>query len=257
MEVLRTEARGHAVELAGGAAAAGAALIVAAGGDGTFNEVMNGLAGSSVPMAIIPAGTTNVLAKELEIPEDVKGAVERIIAGRARRLYVGNMAFPDGVSRKFFLMAGAGFDAEAVYNVDRKLKSLSGKAGYLAGGLKVLRDWDPTPKRAIIDGLQFEFSSLIVCKGARYGGYPKAAPDASLENPDLYAVVMHGGKRRDVLRYTLGILTGRHTAFRDVTYLKCGRVDVLDTAHIQADGDYIGKSPVTIETSRETVLFVC
>ncbi len=217
---------------------------------------MNGLAGGDVPMAIIPVGTTNVLAKELKIPEDVEGAVQRIIAGRPRRLYVADMVFPDGRSRKFFLMAGIGFDAEAVYNVSRKLKRLSGKAGYLAGGLKVLRHWHPVPKRAVIDGQKFEFSSLIVCKGARYGGYPKAAPDASPENPDLYAVLMRGGKRIDVLRYALGIITGRHTAFRDVAYLKCGRVDIPDTARIQADGDYIGESPVSIETSREKIMFV-
>ncbi len=256
MEILRTEAPGHGSALARGAALAGAGLVVAAGGDGTFNEVMNGLAGGDVPMAIIPAGTTNVLAKEMKIPEDVKGAVGRIIAGRPRRLYVGGMAFPNGVTRKFFLMAGVGFDAEAVYNVSRKLKSFTGKAGYLAGGLRVLLDWDPAPKKAFIDGRPFEFSSLIVCKGARYGGYPRAAPDASLENPDLYAVVMRGRKRQDVLRYAFGIVTGRHTAFRDVAYLRCGRVDVRDVAHIQADGDYIGKSPVTIETSRETLMFV-
>ena len=207
-------------------------------------------------MAILPLGTTNVLAKELKIPEDVNRAVARIINGRARRLYVGNLTFPYGDSKKFFLMAGVGFDAEAVYNVNRKLKSMGGKAGYLAGGLRVLLDWAPGPKRALIDRRPFEFSSLIVCKGARYGGYPKAAPDASLENPGLYAVVMRGGKRRDVLRYTFGILTGRHTAFSDVAYLKCGRVEVLDAAHIQADGDYIGKTPVAIETARETLLFV-
>ena len=235
----------------------GAGLIVAAGGDGTFNEVMNGLAGSDVPMAIMPLGTTNVLAKELKIPEDAEGAAERIINGRERRLYAGSLSFPGGPRRKFFLMAGVGFDAEAVYNVNKKLKSLSGKAGYLAGGLRVLLDWTPKAKKALIDGRPFEFSSLIVCNGARYGGYPKAAPDASLENPDLYAVVMRGGRRRDVLRYTLGILTGRHMGLSGVAYLKCGRVEVLDEAHIQADGDYIGKTPVTIETAGETVLFVC
>lgn len=256
VEILRTEARGQGTALAGSAARGGAGLVVAAGGDGTFNEVMNGLAGGGVPMAIIPLGTTNVLAKELKIPEDVEGAVQRIITGRPRPLYVANLIFPAGLSRKFFLMAGIGFDAEAVYNVNRRLKSFTGKAGYLAGGLKVLLDWNPGLKRAVIDGHKFEFKNLIVCKGARYGGYPKAAPDASLETPDLYAVLMRGGRRIDVLRYAFGIITGRHTAFRDVTYLRCRRVNVLDEERIQADGDYIGKSPVTIETSREKILFV-
>lgn len=216
---------------------------------------MNGLAGSPVPMAIIPIGTTNVLAKELDIPENIPGAVSRIINGSPRQLYVGEMIFP-GFSRKFFIMAGVGFDAEAVYNVNIKLKRLSGKTGYFAGGIKVLRNWRPKPKRAVVDGREFEFSSLIVCKGARYGGYAKMAPDASLGNPDLYAVLMHGGKRRDVLKYTLGVITGRHTGFKDVSCLRCAKVEVPDEARVQADGDYIGKSPVSIKTADERIMFI-
>lgn len=255
-QIFWTEAGGHGAELARKAALGGAGLVVAAGGDGTFNEVMNGLAGGDVPMAILPIGTTNVLAKELHIPEDVEGAIRRITAGRPRQLYVGKMTFPDGAARKFFLMAGIGFDAEAVYSVNRTLKSLSGKAGYFVSGMKVLARWRPEPKRAAIDGREFRFTSLLVCKGARYGGYPKAAPDASLEAPGLRAVLMQGGKRRDIFRYAFGIITGRHTAYKDVLYLRCDKVDVSDDARVQADGDYIGKSPVTIETAKERVWFV-
>ncbi len=237
--------------------------MVAAGGDGTFNEVMNGLTavdegiGGTVPMALLPLGTTNVLAKELKVPEDAEGAVRRILEGRMKRIYLGNISFPDGCQRRFFLMAGIGFDAEAVYHVNRRLKKLYGKAGYMTSGLKLLKDWRPEPRLALIDGRQFFFSSLIVCKGARYGGYPKAAPDASVEESSLYAVVMSGRERLDVLRYAFGIITGRHTSFKDVEYLKCQSVQVRDRARIQADGDYIGESPASIGIARENLDIIC
>ena len=275
VEVMWTRERGHATLLAKQAAAGGASLVVAAGGDGTFNEVMNGLTagnevmndhtagneagvpgGCRVPMALLPCGTTNVLAKELGVPEDAGGAVKKILEGRVREIYLGNMAFPGGSSRRFFLMAGMGFDAEAVYQVNRRLKKLYGKAGYLTSGLKLLKDWAPEPKNALIDGRRYFFSSLVVCKGARYGGYPKMAPDASVEDAWLYAVVMSGRKRLDVLRYAMGVVTGRHTSFRDVSCLKCRSVQVQDTVRIQADGDYIGESPVLIETAKEKLKMV-
>ena len=256
MEVLWTQAAGHATNLAKKAALEGASLVVAAGGDGTFNEVMNGLAGGAVPMALLPLGTTNVLAKELKVPEDPRGAVRKILEGRAREIYLGNMSFLDGCQRKFFLMAGMGFDAEAVYRVNRKLKKLYGKAGYLTSGLKLLKVWAPQTKHSLIDGRQYPFSSLVVCKGARYGGYPKMAPDAGMEDGSFYAVVMSGSKRLDVLRYAFGVITGRHLAYKDVAYVRCLRVQVQDTARIQADGDYIGESPVLIEIAREKLKMI-
>ncbi len=267
VDILWTEARGHATELARKTALEGASLVVAAGGDGTFNEVMNGLTAGGgaaggverrpVPMALLPLGTTNVLAKELKVPEDAEGAVRRILEGRAKRIYLGNISFPDGRQRRFFLMAGIGFDAEAVYNVNRRLKKLYGKTGYLTSGLKLLKDWRPEPKLALIDGKQYFFSSLIVCKGARYGGYPKAAPDANVEKDLLYAVVMSGRGRLDVLKYAFGIITGRHTSFKDVTYLKCRSVQVRDRARIQADGDYVGETPASIGIASENLNIIC
>ncbi len=276
VELMWTQEAGHATRLAKQAADGGAYLVVAAGGDGTFNEVMNGLtsgnevmngltAGNEVmngpaargpAMALLPLGTTNVLAKELKVPEDARGAVQRILEGRVREIYLGSMSFPDGRRRRFFLMAGMGFDAEAVYQVNRRLKKLYGKAGYLTSGLKLLKSWAPEPKSVLIDGRQYFFSSLIVCNGARYGGYPKMAPDANVEDGWLYAVVMSGRKRLAVLKYALGVVTGRHTSFKDVAYLKCRSVQVQDTARIQADGDYIGESPVLIETAKEKLKLV-
>ncbi|MDA8168868.1 MAG: hypothetical protein M0Z59_04105, partial [Nitrospiraceae bacterium] len=154
-------------------------------------------------------------------------------------------------------MAGVGFDAEAVYMVNRRLKKYSGKGGYFASGLKVLAGWKPETLPVLVDGRQYRATSLIVCNGAKYGGHVKAAPDANLFEPGLYAILMTGSKRRDILRYALGILTGGHTKLGDVKYLRCMKVEINGTARIQADGDYIGTAPVAILAAGERLKLVC
>lgn len=234
----------------------GATLLVASGGDGTFNEVMNAVAGTGVPMCLLPMGTTNVLAKELGIPENVPGAVQRILNGRAHELFTGRLTFGSGQVRKFFLMAGIGFDADAVYRVNKKMKKYSGKAAYISSGLRNLLKWKPEPVTVLVDGRQYSASSLIVCNGAKYGGEIKAAPEAGLHEPFLYALVMTGFKRRDVMRYALGIILGRQMKTKGLVYLKCNLVEVLADRHLQADGDYIGHTPVIIDIAPETVKLI-
>ena len=258
---LQTARKGHATSLAKKTADEGSNLIIAAGGDGTYNEVANGLAGSGAAMAIIPTGTTNVLAKELHIPENVEGAVRLIIDrmkdGGARPVYLGQMRFESGLERKFLLMAGVGFDGEAVYRVSKTAKGSPGKIGYIMGGVKLLCGWKPERLSLKIDGAQeVSASSVIVCKGARYGGYMKAAPDADISSPYLYAVAVQGVRKTDVLKFAMGFLAGAHTGMNGVLYKKCSRIEVDGTPHVQADGDYIGEGPLTIETAKEKLLLV-
>jgi YegS/Rv2252/BmrU family lipid kinase len=251
-----TESKGHGIELARRAVSDGASMVIAAGGDGTFNEVMNALAGGDVPMGLLPAGTTNVLAKELRLPENVKGAIKRILSGAVHDVHVGRLVFPGGVERKFFLMASAGFDAWAVYCVDSKFKQHSGKMAYIMSGLKNLFSWNPGLLTVRADGEEHRASGVIVCKAASYGGYIKAAPDARLSEPHLYAVIMKGFGKRDVLRYAAGIILRRHTRFRDIVYRKCSAVEVLGKTHLQADGDYMGLAPVKIDVAPERLKLV-
>ncbi|MDA8156195.1 MAG: diacylglycerol kinase family lipid kinase [Actinomycetota bacterium] len=258
---LQTAHKGHGIELAKKAAQEGMDIVVAAGGDGTFNEVANGLAGSGAAMGIIPTGTTNVLAKELHIPGNVEGAA-RLIAGRmkkggARPVYLGHLGFENGLERKFLLMAGVGFDGEAVYRVATAAKGSPGKTGYIMGGLKLLGGWKPERLSLKIDGgRQIAASSVIVCKGARYGGYMKAAPDADISTPYLYAVAVRGFGKLDILRFALGFLAGAHTTMKGVLYTSCSSIQISGTPHVQADGDYIGKGPLTVEIAKEKLRMV-
>src|SRR4030042_2645950 len=135
VEVLFTEKKGNAESLAREAIRELPSLIIAAGGDGTFNEVINSIAGSEIPMAILPLGTTNVLAKEIGIPENVEGAMEIAVTGTTKTISLGKIArsyhdnennppIPpllkggEGGFRYFVLMAGIGFGGEGVFGIN-------------------------------------------------------------------------------------------------------------------------------------------
>jgi len=249
VHVRLTQERGDAEGWAREAAKDGAPLVVAAGGDGTFNEVINGIANSRTPMAIVPMGTTNVLAKELGVPEDVAVATEIALRGKVHPVSLGRVlcvSHSSPVSRYFCLMAGIGFDGEAVYGVRWSLKRHSGKGAYIISGLKTLIKYSPGDLRFTINGTAYAGYSAIVGNASKYGGNFKVTPDAMLRDPHLRIVIMHGKRRRDILRYIYGIFRERHLLLKDITYLKGDSVRIEGMARIQIDGDYLGTTPATI-----------
>ena len=113
----------------------GADLVLAAGGDGTINEVAEGLVHTAVPLGILPAGTANVLANEMKLTSRLERAAERIRDSRPYRISVGHLTCENGaVSRHFLMMAGIGLDAHVVYKVSAPLKAWAGKAAYWVAG---------------------------------------------------------------------------------------------------------------------------
>ncbi len=259
VEVLFTEKKGNAESLAREAIGELPSMIIAAGGDGTFNEVINGIAGSEIPMAILPLGTTNVLAKEIGIPEDVEGAMEIAVTGTTKTISLGKIAItrPSSlVSRYFVLMAGIGFDGEAVFGINETFKKISGKGAYIYSGIKVLSGFNPRELTFDIDGKTYSGYSAIISKTAKYGGDFKITPDARLTDPTLYICLFKGKKRLDVLRYVFGIATGSHLRFKDIEYLKANRIQIDGNAHIQIDGDYFGMTPAKIEVAPNTLRLI-
>ncbi len=256
VKILYTQCRGDGMRLAREAAGMGASLVIAAGGDGTFNEVANGLAGSDVPMALLPAGTTNVLAKEFMIPGGVRDAVRRALKGTPRTASLGKIEW-EGKERYFCFVAGLGFDGAAVYATrDKPLMKISGKLSHIVYGIGVLFGWSPQALRVEADGKSMEGYSLIVCNAAKYAGHMKVSPHASMLEPPLYMFLMHGRRRLDILRYAYGILAGTNTKFKDVTYGRVERVRVEGDAHIQIDGDYLGKTPAVITADAARIRFI-
>ncbi len=265
VDVFFTTHRGHAESIAREAVDKSASLIVAAGGDGTFNEVINGVAGSEVPMAILPLGTTNVLAKELGIPENVEGAMEIAVGNTPQTVSLGriilssistgNLSMQE-FARYFCLMAGIGFDGEAVFGISDTIKKFSGKGAYIYNGIKTLYKFDPVELTFNIDGKSYSGFSAIIGKAAKYGGSFRVTPDARLTEPALYICIFKGKKRLDIFRYVVGIVTGSHLGFKDVEYLKAEKIQIDGNAHIQIDGDYFGKTPAKIEIVPDIVRLV-
>jgi len=261
VEVLFTEQKGDAESLAKDAIKESPSLVIAAGGDGTFNEVLNGLAGSEIPMAILPLGTTNVLAKELRVPEAVEGAMKVVLSSAPKTVSLGKVTHLPGqkefgYTRYFCLMAGIGFDGETVLGVNETLKKISGKGAYFYSALKSLSGFSPSELMFNIDGKSYTGYTAVVGKAAKYGGNYMIAPDARLTDPFLYVCLFKGSKRLDILRYVLGIAAGRHLRFKDVEYIKATTLKVKGNAHIQVDGDYFGKTPAKIEVAPNVVRLV-
>jgi diacylglycerol kinase (ATP) len=272
VSLMLTGGKGDAEKFAQGIRSQPVRLVIAAGGDGTYNEVANGLVHSDIPMAILPLGTTSVLARELNIPPEVKQALEIAVCGTIRTVHLGKISFSSdvsslcvpGMSRYFLLMAGIGFDAEATLGVNEKIKKFTGKGAYLWSGLKTLLRYDPCPVKLsfradatdsvparIVTGY-----TAIIGKASCYGGTFKATPDARLTDPYFYVFVTHKKTRGSLFRYIAGVISGKHIRFGDISYFKATQILVEGQAPVQIDGDYEGHTPVRIEIERDALRLV-
>ena len=130
VELWFTKQQGEGKQLAQKAVELGAAMVVVAGGDGTINEVIQGLAGSETALGVLPTGTINVWAREMGIPHDVKDACNVLVAGKTRRIDLGCVN-----GQYFLLMVGIGFDAEVTQKVERKPLKRLGPLGYALAAL--------------------------------------------------------------------------------------------------------------------------
>ena len=252
VEVIFTHSRGDAEHLARESLLRQPSLIIAAGGDGTFNEVVNGIAGTGIPMGILPLGTTNVLARELHIPENVQAAIEKALRKNPHSISLGKITLTDSspnISRYFILMAGIGYDAMAVYGTNEVLKQFSGQGAYLYSGMKTLVKFHPSLLTFTADGKHYEGYSGIIGNAAKYGGAFSVTPDADLSDPVLHLCIFKGRKRVDIARYVFGVLTGTHLKYRDIEYLRAKHIVINGRAHIQLDGDYFGMTPAKVEVA--------
>lgn len=248
-----TARRGDAEEFARRAGEIKPDILFVAGGDGTVNEAVNGHAGSDIPLAILPVGTTNVLALEIGIPFDAGRAASRALVGTPHRVRLGRITVRGLSPRYFILMAGIGFDAKVVHGLNDEIKKYTGKAAYVISGLRAIAGWQGNPISAKAEGKSLDATTVIVQNGRKYAGDFNLAPEADIGKPGLHAIVFDGRSRIDLLWYVANIVIGRHLSLPTVQCIECMSIRVEGTAHIQIDGDYFGESPALIETAQETV----
>ncbi len=228
-------------------------VVVAAGGDGTINEVANGLieaSGPIPPLAIIPLGTANVLAQEIGLRGHPAAIARAIGQGARQSVHLGKAN-----GRHFVMMAGVGFDAHVVANVDLALKRHTGKIAYVFETLVQALRYGFPPCRVTIDGRSFEACSVVICNGRHYGGPFIAAPEASLGTPAFEVCLLERGGWAHALRYGAALVMGRLSSLPDVRILS-GRVIRIDGQNglpVQGDGDIIATLPVEIVVAAETL----
>lgn len=245
-----TEARGHAEDMTRALSSTQFDLAAAAGGDGTINEVVNGLRGTGVALGIIPLGTANVVADEIGLRKDPAIVARTLAAGPLRPIHVGLCN-----GRRFVMMAGVGFDANVVAGVSTRLKKLLGPLAYVwTAGVQGFRD--PFAACEVdIDGAAHKSVSVVACNGRRYGGPFLAAPTANLADDSFEVILMKGRGPFSVTRYGAALMVGKVAMWRDVDVIKGRRVIITGAAGqaVQADGDIIAALPARIEIDPEPV----
>lgn len=234
--------------------------IIIASGDGTVNEVVNGLLSvhgpgqAGIPIALIPLGITNVLAKDRGIPHDIEQAVERALTGTVQRISLGRIN-----GTYFTLMAGVGFDGAAVMDVSAgRMKKISGKLAHIISGLKVFAGYNPplisirTPD-AGLSGYTAVFSNARC-----YGGHFAVTPRADITEPVLDVCVVTGGTRRDLIRFIWNVIMKITPAAHHITYTKMRKASVTSngSVHVQIDGDYFGALPAEIDVVQDAISLV-
>ncbi len=237
-----TTQRGDAERLARTATAEVCDVIAVAGGDGTLNEVINGLGPDAPPVAIIPLGTANVYAAEIGLPPGLEDVARLIMTGPERPIHVGLVN-----GRRFIQMAGAGFDAHVVAEVTPVLKRKLGKLAYVLKSLAGLFRFSFCRYKVTIDGATYQAASAIIANGHYYGGRFVAAPEARLDSPTLQVCLFERSGPINVIRYGWGLMAGRLKHFPDVKSIAGThiRVEGPDGEPVQADGDVVATLPLS------------
>jgi YegS/Rv2252/BmrU family lipid kinase len=250
VEVIETTHRGHAEEIASAADPARVDLIAAAGGDGTVNEVVNGLRGTSAALGVIPLGTANVLADEIALPREPARVAATLVRGPLKPIRVGRVN-----GRRFVMMAGAGFDANVVAGVSLALKKKLGPLAYVAETARLAFTDGFAGLEVVIDGVAHRTVSAVVCNGRHYGGPFVAAPAAALTDDLLHVVLLKGRGWTSVARYGLALVAGRLPRLADVAIVAGRRIAVrgAGAAPLQADGDIVTALPAEIAVDPEPV----
>jgi YegS/Rv2252/BmrU family lipid kinase len=251
-ELQSTTAAGEATHMARHAVETSRQMVIVCGGDGTVNEVVNGLACSQVPLAVLPAGTANVLAKELSLPWNLPRAAERIIHAPYRRIALG-LAIPEkssGEPRYFLSLAGAGADGALVSAVRPEIKLKAGILAYWQEGFRQLTRYDFPMFRTSMAGnaCDIDASLVVVGRTKHYGGPFKITTEADLLEPQFELAFV---TTRSAWRYMaylpllwLGRLRGaRHVHFFKTDSLQCAS-NSASHVQIQVDGEPAGRLPV-------------
>ncbi|HEV3471172.1 MAG TPA: diacylglycerol kinase family protein [Pyrinomonadaceae bacterium] len=248
LDIVMTVAAGDALNLARRSAEEGYDCLFVAGGDGTLNEVLNGVASvdgalGRVTFGVVPLGTGNDFAAALGLPEDVEAAVETMLAGRTVRADVGLLN-----DRHFVNVSAGGFIAEVSDAVNPQLKTVAGKFAYIIGGAQVLLDYEPVGARvrARLEGgrevtREAGVQMFAVCNSRLVGGGQPIAPGALINDGALDVCVVEAMPTLEFIRLLGSVPGGGHIEDERVAYFRAREVDLLfdRTIKVNTDGEVL------------------
>lgn len=219
-------------------------LVVAVGGDGTINEILNGIAGEEVrpKLGIIPAGTTNDFARALGIPLKVEKAIDIIVNDTSMLLDIGK------VNDQYFMnIAGGGDLTELSYDVPSKLKAMLGQLAYYMKGIEMLPFIKPVQTKIEFDGEVMDENIMLFLVGNTnsVGGFEKLAPDAKVNDGYFDLIILKKTNLAEFIRIATLALRGAHLEDKNVIYRQAKHIQVTpkDKMQLNIDGEYGGLLP--------------
>jgi YegS/Rv2252/BmrU family lipid kinase len=260
-EIRQTGKRGDACLFAQDAVQKKTDIVMAAGGDGTINEVANGLVGSTVKLAVLPRGTANVFSREATIPSDPHAAVDLLFTGTVRHINLGLIRYRDRyheheITKHFILMAGIGFDGGVLSEIKRSSIARWGRAAYVFKGIRALSQYTHSQISITVDqGKTLQGYSAVIGNALYYGGKFIVTPHASLLDDSLELCVFRNKGSWAMGKNVIRLLMKNYGSSRDLCYCKARSIHVTssDEVFIQADGDFMGTLPAYISVSKTTL----
>jgi YegS/Rv2252/BmrU family lipid kinase len=260
-----TTAPGDARRFAHAAVATGYDIIAAAGGDGTVNEVLNGIGDdpdgfAKTRLGVLPLGTVNVFARELKIPLKLERAWQVLKRAQEMKIDLGRADFfEDGqaAQRYFMQLAGAGLDARAIELVSWKLKKSAGPLAYLVAGFQALAETQPQIF-ASADGQKISGELALLGNGKFYGGSFHIFPEAHLSNGQLDVCVFPKVNVPTLLRLAPGFLLRQKLSEHRVRRLRAEKIELASAtpAAFELDGEWVGHLPATFSVERQKLRVV-
>jgi YegS/Rv2252/BmrU family lipid kinase len=253
-DLAETTGPGHATEIASQAAAENRQLVIACGGDGTLNEIVNGLAahqnGHRVPLALLPGGTANILAKELDLPWDIPSAAEKLVRGTVKEIALG-LATPleQPEKKKYFLsVGGAGPDGMIVYSIDLGLKARVGILAYWWEGAREVFRYKFPHFRVVSGDQKINASLAIVGRTQNYGGPFKITTEANLFEDHFEILTLSTQSGLRYLSYLPSLWFEKLRGTEGVEFFKtdsliCEPLD-KNPIYAQIDGEPLARLPV-------------
>jgi diacylglycerol kinase (ATP) len=252
IDVRVTESAGHATALAREAATSGAKVVFACGGDGTVNEVVNGLVGSDSSLAVIRGGTSNVFASEIGVPWPLEKALGVLVDGDVRRFDLGMAG-----GRYFLMMAGIGFDAGAVRHVSDRVKRPFGIAAYyLFAALELGRCRSHRVNVRIDDAAEREEDLywLVLGNTRSYAGVIDISARALADDGYLDAYQFGHGGLPWMIANLLFFALRRQNWARGVTFQRLRELEIRTPGvPVQVDGEYLGETPMVFKIAPQAL----